>query len=171
MSEDEQRSFCGIPIKGKIYRETDAEQLTQAQYEQLVRPLLEDPNIHSFGWTQYTPYFNDGETCYFGVHEPWVRTAKDTAGEQDEGYADYSERHTVGYGKHPTLGEGPWYRAEPRQRTGVAPGYEQTAARVQALADAMGDGSLNTVLMALFGDHAEVTVRKDRIVVDEYSHD
>jgi hypothetical protein len=25
------------------------------------------PALSSFGWTQYTPYFNDGEACYFGV--------------------------------------------------------------------------------------------------------
>ena len=30
--------------------------------------------IDSFGWTQYTPYFNDGDTCEFGVHadDPYV---------------------------------------------------------------------------------------------------
>lgn len=25
-------------------------------------------NIESIGWTQYTPYFNDGDTCHFSVH-------------------------------------------------------------------------------------------------------
>jgi hypothetical protein len=25
-------------------------------------------NIESIRWVQYTPYFNDGETCYFGVY-------------------------------------------------------------------------------------------------------
>jgi len=26
------------------------------------------PDVESVGWTQYTPYFNDGEPCYFGVN-------------------------------------------------------------------------------------------------------
>lgn len=26
------------------------------------------PKLKSFGWTQYTPYFNDGDACYFGVN-------------------------------------------------------------------------------------------------------
>jgi hypothetical protein len=26
------------------------------------------PKLKSFGWTQYTPYFNDGDECVFGVH-------------------------------------------------------------------------------------------------------
>ncbi len=26
------------------------------------------PELESFGWTQYTPYFNDGQPCVFSVH-------------------------------------------------------------------------------------------------------
>lgn len=26
------------------------------------------PNLESFAWTQYTDYFNDGDTCYFSAH-------------------------------------------------------------------------------------------------------
>lgn len=26
------------------------------------------PLLESFGWPQYTPYFNDGDSCYFNVH-------------------------------------------------------------------------------------------------------
>lgn len=26
------------------------------------------PGLESFGWTQYTPYFNDGEPCVFQIH-------------------------------------------------------------------------------------------------------
>lgn len=25
-------------------------------------------SIESLGWSQYTPYFNDGDTCHFSVH-------------------------------------------------------------------------------------------------------
>ena len=25
-------------------------------------------SIKTIGWTQYTPYFNDGDTCHFSVH-------------------------------------------------------------------------------------------------------
>ena len=28
------------------------------------------PNVAYIGWNQWTPYFNDGEPCAFGVHEP-----------------------------------------------------------------------------------------------------
>lgn len=28
------------------------------------------PEIKKIQWTQYTPHFNDGDACEFGVHEP-----------------------------------------------------------------------------------------------------
>lgn len=28
-------------------------------------------DLDSFGWTQYTPYFNDGDACVFGVNSSY----------------------------------------------------------------------------------------------------
>lgn len=30
--------------------------------------FMKHPEVKAIGWTQYTPYFNDGEACVFGVH-------------------------------------------------------------------------------------------------------
>ena len=27
------------------------------------------PELESFGWSQYTPYFNDGDTCIFSAND------------------------------------------------------------------------------------------------------
>lgn len=35
----------------------------------LVRQVLENKNIKALYWTQYTPYFNDGEPCVFRVND------------------------------------------------------------------------------------------------------
>lgn len=32
----------------------------------------ENPNVENFGWSQYTPYFNDGDTCEFTVHTDYI---------------------------------------------------------------------------------------------------
>lgn len=38
--------------------------------ENAAKSLFEQyPFLHSIYWTQYTPYFNDGDTCEFSVHE------------------------------------------------------------------------------------------------------
>lgn len=35
--------------------------------EECASLFVKHPKLESFSWTQYTPYFNDGETCYFGT--------------------------------------------------------------------------------------------------------
>jgi hypothetical protein len=71
-------NFLGIPIDGDITRgDKRVPQRPLSELEPLIRAVLDDPTMHSFGWTQYTPYFNDGEPCVFGVNEPWFRTVED----------------------------------------------------------------------------------------------
>lgn len=71
-------NFLGIPIDGDITRgDKRVEQRPLSELEPLIRAVLDDQTMHSFGWTQYTPYFNDGEPCIFGVNEPWFRTVAD----------------------------------------------------------------------------------------------
>lgn len=42
----------------------------EAQLKLAVQDIFDRcPSLSHIVWTQYTPYFNDGETCTFGVHE------------------------------------------------------------------------------------------------------
>lgn len=45
----------------------------------------EHPTLDSFGWTQYTPYFNDGDECVFRVNnwEPYIN-GMDPYGDDDD---------------------------------------------------------------------------------------
>jgi hypothetical protein len=42
---------------------------TKIAVELLKQLINESPEIEACRWVQYTPYFNDGEECKFGVHE------------------------------------------------------------------------------------------------------
>lgn len=42
----------------------------------------EHPNIKTVQWRQYTPYFNDGEPCEFGVQDFWY-TSEEFASPDD----------------------------------------------------------------------------------------
>jgi len=33
----------------------------------------ENPTLMGFGWTQYTPYFNDGDVCTFRCNSDYPR--------------------------------------------------------------------------------------------------
>ncbi|MEH1056015.1 hypothetical protein V6U89_12475 [Micromonospora sp. CPCC 206171] len=116
-----------------------------------------------FGWQQYTPYFNDGEPCHFGIDRLWVRTTADRpdADPDDLRVGRYED-------PHPTLGWRGWEAGREWPYTGAdEPRYE----RVRALADALAEGGFDDVLLDAFGDHATVTVRRDGIAVQFYEHD
>jgi hypothetical protein len=112
------------------------------------------PEVLGFRWTQYTPYFNDGDACRFGVHEIRVKLAgneKDT-GDYEDGFTEYS---------------GWSYSADYRQKFPAAESYATAVRGIHEGVAALGKDAMET----LFGDHAEVTVTREGIEVDEYSHD
>jgi len=39
--------------------------------------------IESFGWSQYTPYFNDGDTCAFSSNTDYLKINDDYVEESD----------------------------------------------------------------------------------------
>lgn len=45
-------------------------------------PLI--PLGYALGWTQYAPYFNDGDACVFSVHEPFLKR-DDRESDEDDG--------------------------------------------------------------------------------------
>jgi hypothetical protein len=56
------------------------------------------PKLKAFRWHQYTPYFNDGEPCYFGVYYDYPEIKWDTCLDfksdweiSDDSYSEVSE--------------------------------------------------------------------------------
>lgn len=164
------KNFLGIPIEGDINQAgSKVPQRPLSELEPLIRAVLEDPTIKAFGWSQYTPYFNDGDPCVFRVSDVWVLTDQDPEpGEWEEGEDEFYVDTNI----HPSLG-GQDYRY-----TGGVFVYEPYRGpdearynRVKALATAINSNAFNNVLLQAFGDHAEVIVRASGITVDTYEHD
>lgn len=120
------------------------------------------PDIHSFGWTQYTPYFNDGEACIFYANTDYLKI-------NDE-YADDSDWFSpVNITKN-----GTWNRdlkvyegrtEEPN------PNYNQKM--IDACSE-IGEFLSNfddEFYLQKFGDHAEITITKEGIDISDYDHD
>lgn len=77
--------------------------------EQLFEPFLKrhKGKIEKIGWTQYTPYFNDGDACVFSVHQPGYKIVGDNM-DEDDGYdEEYYIECDMYYikTKHPELAE------------------------------------------------------------------
>lgn len=64
--------------KAKDARE-EAGKLAKDALSEGAKAIFEEyPKLTGFRWTQYTPYFNDGEACEFSVNtDPCIRTEAD----------------------------------------------------------------------------------------------
>jgi len=113
------------------------------------------PRAESIAWRQYTPYFNDGDPCYFSVHEMTLEMNEDEEESDedededededdydDEGYDSYSLRHSDD------------------------PALKQMGEDFMYLEDIPDD-----VMEHVFGDHVKVTATREGFDVAEYNHD
>lgn len=158
-------TFSGLPINGRIvYGADKKEQKTEEEFLAILQPVLDDPTISAVCWKQYTPYFNDGDPCVFRayLYGASIRGSYDYE-EDDEidEFPPYSDEGRAAFGRR-GYGTDTQYEGPDEAR------YD----RLTALANAVGDGSFDDVLLTKFGDHAVVkVVPKDGIYIEFYEHD
>lgn len=122
------------------------------------------PKVEALRWTQYTPYFNDGDTCYFRVSSDFdikmfdgvpcminEKEARSYSLVNDDGFVE-------GYAS-----------------TYVYPGKEKPQYSSEFLAAVVGYKSLSRIddeiYRIAFGDHVQVTATRKGFVVEEYDHE
>jgi hypothetical protein len=119
------------------------------------------PVLDAVGWTQYTPYFNDGDTCTFSVNDMFpvfVKTKEKVvlAEEQDEdedcGSSEEEEWYDYEYGSKKM-------------------NKEQKAANkaLTSLVEELGD--MDEIFYDIFGDHVRVRASRAGFKVTEYEHE
>ncbi len=108
-----------------------------------------NPGLESFAWTQYTPYFNDGDTCRFSAHIDKPDINGVDGGDIDSGEEWSNVQRTMITVREPSI---EYMLQEP-----VANFLCQFNERE---------------FKKMFGDHTKVTVHRDGTVdTDECSHD
>jgi hypothetical protein len=138
------------------------------------------PIVEEIWWTQYTPYFNDGNACKFGVGEMYYRlTGDDDACDYEgtdvaslstlEKYKEYSQDRNTDY----------WetrIRQEEIKRAKWLPlGLDSFLEDFESLQRAV-DSISEDVMKATFGDHVRVSISRNTdgkavVSVDDYDHD
>ena len=121
--------------------------------------------LHSFGWRQYTPSFNDGDPCYFTMEDPYLIAKIDTEGlEEDEieDFADDEGSAAFGYrGKsRATTGWGANEKPNPE----YDPRYAAAEDAVGKLYTALSEGEVSK---DVFGEFASVVFTPDEVRVEE----
>jgi hypothetical protein len=170
-------SFLGIPVEGDITKgDKRTPQRPLEDLAPILQAVLDDDGIVRFGWHQYTPYFNDGDPCVFSASGVWAARPEDMdADDPDDTDTDSLD---VDYGGHLGSYEGGEWVADPEnppfnKRVGaryVGPDQARFD-RCRELSRAIDSGAFDDVLLEAFGDHAEITVTRDGITVEFYSHD
>jgi hypothetical protein len=120
------------------------------------------PTLESFGWTQYTPYFNDGETCVFYANTDYISV-------NDEYVDDAKWASEVN-----VLNCGNWNRELKLFEDRVEepnPNYDPVLTEASnEITNFLGNFD-NGFYLSKFGDHASITVSKDGVDISDYDHD
>lgn len=125
-------------------------------FSQTAKNVFEkNPNLKSFGWTQYTPYFNDGDVCEFNVHYEYNMYIND--------------KDLDVYGLNKWLQ--PNYPYVPNFKDYGFDTMQELVSVVEDVNNVLDLFSRDD-LEIIFGDHAKITAYNDgQISVDEYDHD
>jgi hypothetical protein len=124
--------------------------------------FVKHPKLESFGWNQYTPYFNDGDTCIFSANTDYIKVNDEYVDD-----AEWSSETNVTswgiYNRETKTYEG---RVEvPNEKYDKE--LDLATFEIRSFLANFDDD----FYLRRFGDHTEVTVTNEGIEVDDYDHD
>jgi len=134
--------------------QTEAAGLLKEEFKEFFKKV---PEVKVIKWTQYTPYFNDGDTCEFSVHGIVFSNA-----EGDEIFNVSTWGEYEGEQEGIFAFEGTY---------GLPVELENREEQIKEMESLIYNGAMEKVLEATFGDHVQVTVTAKGIDVDGYDHD
>lgn len=121
------------------------------------------PQIKTIHWLQYTPYFNDGDECEFGVHEAYFTKTEWSDidcvyGEDDEGLVEFRDHFEYVNGKSTCI---------PR----VCEDDPTLIMDIKSLVSIINSEVNEDVIRMMFGDHVWVRAHRDDFEIQDYDHD
>lgn len=160
------------PVVGEIYP-THRDRAEQFPVEGL-QELFDNAwaaGVTGIAWNQYTPYFNDGDTCVFSIHAdgriysevPLTQENINDAptweleGDEDRVWAEARDRKFY------------WNSNEDNgyRDIEVTPAGKAAA----AVFDALNSGHYRNVCQDNFGDHAKIVATPEAFYVESFEHD
>ncbi|MGZ4850513.1 MAG: hypothetical protein ACXV2C_03930 [Candidatus Bathyarchaeia archaeon] len=109
-----------------------------------------NPRVGQIYWCQYSPYFNDGEECVFGVHEMYANVGEEPYEFGREYEIEESEGTISSYGEMPGFEE-------------ESKNFKNFCSTINRLPD--------EVFELTFGNHCQVIATRGGFTVEEYEHD
>lgn len=128
-----------------------------------------NPSISAVVWTQYTPYFNDGDTCTFNVNSPTFTNAPDPENVRWGEYSGDEEGvFAVENMQYAMKSDSEYYKAD-QEAIRKAGGVDVDSC--EAFERMICSSAMEDVMLAMFGDHVQVIATRDGFEVNDYDHD
>ena len=128
-----------------------------------------NPAITAVVWTQYTPYFNDGDTCEFRVNSPTFTNAPDPEyvrwGEYEGDAEDVFAVENMAY----VMKSDRDYHKEDQEAIKKAGGVDVDSC--EAFERMICSSAMEDVMKAMFDDHVQVIATREGFEVNDYEHD
>lgn len=176
-------------LQSIVDKVSELKKLMQEQGKEALKEAFKEffaahPEATAVVWTQYTPYFNDGDACTFSVGELELKVnassmAEDVQkllghSEEDEDDTEYQYGDGCAAGLIEKLdGERCTYY-DPCEKAGVE--HRKLSATEQSLVSdfhelARAVNSIPEVLEMVLGDHVKVVATAEGFAVEEHDHD
>ncbi|CAB4124807.1 hypothetical protein UFOVP58_33 [uncultured Caudovirales phage] len=133
-----------------------------------------NPGVKAVIWNQYTPYFNYGDACEFGVS---CVTFTNAEGDDlcDISWGEYQgENESVWATENIEYDLAPLYKGsfDPEEQAKLQSKMTGVDAASATLLDSMIQSSeFSDVLKDMFGDHVTVVATRNGFAVESYDHD
>ena len=142
----------------------------QELFKQTTKEFFDkNPGITAVIWTQYTPYFNDGDTCEFSVNEPYFTNANEDQMQDITRWGEYEgdEEGVWSEGDYILTGTGEYAS---KHRAGMnLQGID--AASISKFSRLLQSSEMEEVLQETFGDHVRIVATRDGFDIDDCDHD
>ena len=143
----------------------------QAMFKETMKEFFDkNPGISALKWSQYTPYFNDGNACEFNVNDVYFTNASPEELDNVNHHGVYEgEDETVWVVRSVKYTLSSKYHAEDAAKIRAAGGVDVDSCQ---LIDKMIQSSeMEDIMEEMFGDHVVITATRDGFDVNDYEHD
>jgi hypothetical protein len=140
----------------------NAQRYTQEFFLQF---FMDHPEVQGVRWTQYTPYFNDGEACIFVINDPSYTFDPNPEETLEDPDTEEASVWLDSWGMNTKYKDEPWFKG-----AGIE-NLDAISARLNEWEDKF---SAMDLIFEELGDHSRITVmRGDNITlnVEDYDHD
>lgn len=150
------------------------QETAQSLFKETTKEFFDkNPGVNAAVWTQYTPYFNDGDTCEFNVNDVSFTNAsgedlQDNARSISWGEYEGEEENIWVAESWSMNSTGDWGK-EIQEKLNKAGGVDVKSCEL--FSKMVCSSEMENVMKAMFGDHVLVIATRDGFDVEEYDHD